>query len=45
MKFADDRPLDLADEQAAINEHNKLLEEQAKPLREKLAELPEAEKA
>jgi hypothetical protein len=37
MKFANDLPLDLATEQAAITEHNKRLEEQAKPLREKLA--------
>jgi hypothetical protein len=45
MQFADKRPLDLADEQAAINEHNAKLEQQAKPLRDRLSSLPEADKA
>jgi mono/diheme cytochrome c family protein len=45
MQFADKRPLDLAADEAAINEHNERLEEQAKPLREKLSALPEADKA
>ena len=45
MKFADDLPLDLAEEQAAIKQHNEKLEAQAKPLREKMAALPEADKA
>ncbi len=44
-QFADNLPLDLAAEQTAINEHNERLEEQAKPLREKLGALPETEKA
>jgi len=42
-QFADNLPLDLAAEQAAINEHNQRIEEQAKPLREKLGALPEAD--
>jgi hypothetical protein len=42
MKFADDLPLDLADEQAAIKKHNEEIEEQAKPLRKKLAALDAA---
>jgi hypothetical protein len=45
MQFADDRSLDLADEQTAIKEHNEKIEAEAKPLREKMEALPEAEKA
>ena len=45
MQFADDLPLDLAAEQAAINKHNEQLEEQAKPLREKLAATAERRSA
>jgi len=44
MQFADDLPLDLAAEQAAINQHNERLEAEAKPLREKLDALPESDK-
>ena len=36
MQFADDRPLDLADEQAKTNEHNRLLDDEEKPLRKEL---------
>ena len=43
VQFADDLPLDLAAEQDAINKHNERLEEQAKPLRERLGALPEAD--
>lgn len=42
MRFADDLPLDLAHEQAAIKEHNEQLETQVKPLREKLAAASQA---
>jgi mono/diheme cytochrome c family protein len=45
VQFADKLPLDLADEQKAINEHNARLEADAKPLREKLNALPESAKA
>jgi hypothetical protein len=45
MQFADDEPLDLADDRAAITKHNDTLEEQAKPLREKLAGLAEGDKS
>jgi hypothetical protein len=45
MQFADSLPLDLAEVQTAIRKHNDGLEEQAKPLREKLEALPESEKA
>ena len=44
MQFADDLALDLNAEQAAIKSHNDVLEQSAKPLREKLATLPEANK-
>jgi hypothetical protein len=44
MQFADDRPLDLADEQTKIKEHNEKIEAEAKPLRDKMEALPEAEK-
>ncbi len=40
VRFADNQPLDLAAEQDAIRKHNEPLEEQAKPLRDKLAALP-----
>jgi hypothetical protein len=40
MQFADELPLDLAAEQAAIREHNDGLDAQIKPLREKLESLP-----
>lgn len=36
VKFADDLPLDLADEQAAIAAHNAQVDEEVQPLREKL---------
>jgi hypothetical protein len=42
-QFADNLPLDLAAEQTAINAHNQRLEEQAKPLRERLSALPEGD--
>src|SRR5436305_11271795 len=45
MRFADDVPLDLAAEQTAINGENQQIEEQAKPLRAKLASLPSADQA
>jgi hypothetical protein len=45
MQFADDRPLDLAEEQAAIKGHNEKIDVEAKPLREKMEALPESEKA
>jgi hypothetical protein len=45
MTFADDMPLDFAEEQAAIKAHNEKIETQAKPLREKMAAIPEADKA
>ncbi|MCI0333440.1 MAG: PSD1 and planctomycete cytochrome C domain-containing protein [Planctomycetes bacterium] len=45
LQFADKLPLDLAEEQAAIREHNGRVEEQVKPLREELSKLPEADKA
>jgi hypothetical protein len=41
MRFADELPLDLADEQAAIASHNALLDAEAKPLRERLQSLGE----
>jgi hypothetical protein len=44
-QFADDRPIDLADEQAAIKLHNDQIEEQAKPLREKRDALAQDDKA
>jgi hypothetical protein len=43
-QFADNLPLDLAEEQAGIREHNDALEDQLKPLREKVEALPESEK-
>ncbi|MEX2307902.1 MAG: PSD1 and planctomycete cytochrome C domain-containing protein [Pirellulales bacterium] len=43
MQFADDRPLDLSADQEAIKQHNERLENGAKPLRKKLAALPEAD--
>jgi mono/diheme cytochrome c family protein len=45
MQFADDLPLDLGPEQAAIKSRNDVLEQSLKPLREKLAALPETSKA
>lgn len=45
MKFADGTSLDLAPDQAAIFSHNEALEQAAKPLREKLAAIPEANKS
>jgi hypothetical protein len=45
MEFADSLPLDLASEQSEINEHNRRLEDEEKPLREKLDGLPEADQA
>ncbi len=44
MQFADDVPIDLAADQAAINKCNEQLEAEAKPLREKLAALPATDK-
>ena len=44
MRFGDDVSLDLAAEQSAINKHNERLDEQAKPLRAKLAATPETDK-
>ncbi len=40
MRFVDDMPFDAAD-QAAINKHNEQIETREKPLREKLASLPD----
>ncbi len=45
MKFADDVPLDFSEEQAAIKTHNETVEAEAKPLREKMASLPESDAA
>jgi hypothetical protein len=45
IRFADDVSIDLAAEQSAIPKHNDRLEEQAKPLRAKLAAIPESDKA
>jgi hypothetical protein len=45
MQFADEMPLDLAAEQSAIRKHNADLDEHVKPLRAKLAALPEADKS
>lgn len=45
VQFADTRPLDLAKTQAEIDQHNERLEAIAKPLREKLNTLPEADNA
>lgn len=45
MRFGDDVSLDLAADQSAISKHNDRLEEQAKPLRAKLATIPETDKA
>jgi hypothetical protein len=45
MRFADDEPLDLADDRAGITKHNDRLEEQAKPMRAKLEALPESDKS
>jgi hypothetical protein len=45
VKFADDLPLNLAAEQAAIHEHNQRLEAEAKPLREKRDALPKEDQA
>jgi hypothetical protein len=42
-EFADDLPLDVADEQSTIKEHNERIEAEAKPLREKMAAMPEAD--
>ena len=44
MRFADEAPLDLVDEQAAIDEHNAPLDAKAKPLRETLKSLSEQDK-
>jgi hypothetical protein len=44
IQFADKTALDLAAEQAAIDEHNGKLETKVKPLREKLDATPESEK-
>jgi hypothetical protein len=44
MKFADDLPLDFADEQAAIKKHNDEIESRLKPLQEKLASLDDVKK-
>ncbi len=45
MRFADDVPLELANEQAAIKGENQKIEEQAKGLRAKLASLPQTDKS
>jgi hypothetical protein len=45
MRFADDTSLDLADEQAAIEAHNALLDAEAKPLKERAELLGEQEQA
>jgi hypothetical protein len=45
MRFADDLPLDLAEDQAAINKQNAPLEAKATPLRDKLAALTETSQA
>jgi hypothetical protein len=45
MQFADETPLDLADEQEAIRKHNSDVEVEAKSLRDKLAATPEPERA
>jgi hypothetical protein len=45
MRFGDDVALDEAKTQAEIESHNKQVEEEAKPLREKLEALAEDEKA
>ena len=45
VKFADDVPLNLAEEQATIGKHNEQLEVQTKPLRDQLAKLPKEDKA
>jgi hypothetical protein len=44
VQFADNLPLDLPAEQAEITKQNEPIEAQAKPLREKLAALPESDK-
>jgi hypothetical protein len=43
MQFADETPLDLADEQEAIRKHNADVEAEAKPLRDKLTAIPESD--
>jgi hypothetical protein len=45
MKFGDETPIDLANEQADIAKANEAVEARLKPLREKLDGLPESEKA
>jgi hypothetical protein len=45
MQFADDVPLDLKNDAAAIAKKNEQLEAQAKPLRDKLAATPESSKS
>jgi mono/diheme cytochrome c family protein len=44
IQFADDLPLDLAEQQTQIKGQNAKVDEQAKPLREKVSALPETEK-
>src|SRR4051794_20784788 len=44
MRFADDVPFDLVAEQSALNAENQKVEEQAKPLRAKLASLSQSDK-
>lgn len=39
VKYVDDRPLDLADEQEAIRQHNKALNEKLKPIEQQRAHL------
>jgi hypothetical protein len=43
MEFADDRPLDLASDQAAIKATNARIEKEAKPVREKLESLAKSD--
>lgn len=45
VKFADDLPLDLAEEQERIREHNAGVEEKIKPLQKERGEILEAAKA
>src|SRR5262249_25472207 len=44
MKFADDLPLELADEQAKINQHNNEIDAKIQPLQDELDKLPKDDK-